>query len=149
MHSCTLVIGDVKAQMAPLTGEDETGWCDWWQIGGRFTGRLMLKPGAAGKVYDARVSATVRRPMAGLGDGVDQARSRDLEDIRAHRFAVVVVGGVVHEPDADEEKACQQELAAKTGRPLAEVMPRWVERVNELLASADPDELVTVVDVHW
>ena len=40
-------------------------------------------------------------------------------------------------------------LKLETGGPCAEIMPRWVERVNELLASADPDELVTLVDVHW
>ena len=77
MHRCALVIGDVEAQMTPHTSE--WGWCDWWAIGGRYTGRLVLKPGAEGKVYgdaipwfevnlghklsDALPSTTVSRPM--------------------------------------------------------------------------------------
>jgi hypothetical protein len=162
MHTATLVIGpDVEAQMAPHTGED--GWCDWWGIGGRYTGRLILKPGAEGKVFGDAVplfeamfshaiseqlpTATTSR-CAAPGDGVDQARLRDIEKINAS-LGAVVVGGVLHEPDEDEFEAWWKEVGPDARRPTAEIMPRWVERMNELLALADPDDLVTVVDVHW
>jgi hypothetical protein len=165
MHACTLVIGDVESQMAPLTAED--GWCDSWTIGGRYTGKLMLKPGAEGKVFgDAMPPAeamfahalseefgsmlAIERPVRPPGDGVDQARLCDVVGLEVPPLAVVV-DSVAHEPNAEEQKAwfaeCEDEVEAR--RTMAELMPRWCERLNVLLGAVDPDALITVIDAHY
>jgi hypothetical protein len=97
MHHLVFVVGaDVEAQMDGLmkTIEDGWAWCDWWAIGGRFTGNLPLRPGATGKMFgdaepDFEKALRERHRKWGLevsrgtrdmtGDGVDQARVGDID----------------------------------------------------------------------
>jgi hypothetical protein len=98
MHHLVFVVGDdVEAQMNGLMAQNEHGWawCDWWAIGGRFTGNLPLRPGATGKTFgDAappfeewmakmaseKLGVVDQRGTRDMtGTGVDQARVGDID----------------------------------------------------------------------
>jgi hypothetical protein len=93
MHCMVIVIGDdVEAQMNSLKVVDEGGWswCDWWAIGGRYTGTLPLKNGATGKTFGGArppFEEWLLKQMPGTrlgtrdctGDGVDQALAGDID----------------------------------------------------------------------
>ena len=79
MHFAILVIGeDYEAALAPFNsqdGDNEQGRWDWYVLGGRYMGRLLVKQGAL---------AAVGVPGTGNNDarypgGVDQARFGDID----------------------------------------------------------------------
>lgn len=88
MHFAVLVIGeDYEAALAPFNSDTEEdngqGRWDWYVLGGRYLGRLLVKQGAL---------AASGRPGTGNNDplypeGVDQARFGDLDWARMREAA--------------------------------------------------------------
>lgn len=119
MHAGALVIGEDPMDVINARIEANNGiGIDWGAIGGRYTGSLILRPGAtSGRVYGDAIpdfeAALVRalsdrdwtttvRPGRRRG-GVDQARKGDIDFPRTFaaggRTPLVVVDGVWHEQD--------------------------------------------------
>lgn len=133
MHYAVLVIGDNPlAQLdARRICDRSCGECDeircqigidWAAIGGRYTGTLVLRPGAvSGTVYgdavpDVEAALTAMGADRGLAvvrtvpgveaspavSGVDQALARDVDWEASSRYVApvhVVIDGVWHDPD--------------------------------------------------
>jgi hypothetical protein len=146
MHHAVFVVGDDFAeQMNRLMAENEDGssWCDWWGIGGRFTGGLPLLPGATGKTFGYAAPPFERmlaEYISGQGyevhlgtcdqtdDGVDQARIGDIDLSALCLPSAVVMGG---------------EVVLEKYSPLEQA-----QAVLKHLEALPADTLLTVLDVH-
>lgn len=170
MHMMILVIGDhPERQMAAL---EKQGYCDWWTIGGRYSGCLPLKRGGKGKLYPRRAVPDFETALVGDGrvadlrfvrpsceeEGADQATVADvdLEEVRAY---AVLHDGVLHDnPFSPETRAFL--MASAMGIPdhlLSVVQEKeqaeqadheWCETVRRLLRDLPPNTTLTAVDAH-
>lgn len=164
----------ITAAMQFYIDEDPNPYgLDWAGIGGRYTGTLIPLPGATtGVVYGdtlpqteaelARIASeaggNLKRMGAQQGPGVDQIAIRDLDveattragylldaDNQMHDIALTpkesgllmaLQYGLAKDVSDDEMDALESKLDA------------WKQRWHELIAAADPDALITVVDGH-
>ena len=148
MHYCTLVLGpDPEGQLQPYAGPGQR--VDWFAIGGRYTGNLILKQGAtSGRVYgDAMPEFEVHLAMMprpddtaigarGLhgtqhGPGVDQARHGDVDwpVTPVASPAILVDHGQWHEPD---DEAFTTGMVASMCRATVEMgAPIFADRLRD------------------
>ena len=173
MHFSVLVFGpDPEAQMDALR---QAGHFDWYGIGGRYTGTLILHPGAtSGVVYgdtlpafEARLVAMMAESglnpnrgstPAGRRPGVDQAALADidLDATSEELFPVALVDrGVWTEAELDPDHEAWLAVRHRLGEQQAGPEPHgrdqadaWSALVDLRFETSDPGELVTVVDCH-
>ncbi len=127
MHVNVLVVGEVAPQMEALKA---AGWCDWWTIGGRFAGRLPLKPGCTGTRFGGEAFVPPFERMlrgdfgAQLGTGgtggagADQARKGDVDLGEIGAGALVIDGAAIACTASPEIKAVP--LAIRIGAPVSD-----------------------------
>ena len=164
MHFIVLVIGpDVAGQLAPHEGSH---W-DRWQIGGRYSGGLLLKPGATGEFGDQRrpraESALAKiveeagghletgGPLPIDGDRADVARKGDVAHV-IYPFAIVREGSWQESWDYQTLRTIEQlrskgfdvDCPKKEGDRAA----AWKDDFDDIIESLPPDTLLTVVDCH-
>jgi hypothetical protein len=163
VHFAILVIG--KDPMALIDAEASRGArLVWGAIGGRFSGRLILKPGATtGRVYsnaasdlEAGVAMTGVKTWSasapGPGKGVDQARKGDVDwettDI-ARYMRTLVIDGVWHEWPNHLSVAAVTALAKQVGQDPLEMLerakPNRAWQTEELARAAEIDQLLDIV----
>jgi hypothetical protein len=177
MHFNIYVIGPDPVERVGRI-ETEYGAPDWCGIGGRYTGSLIPVPGATsgivfGDTLPAFEASVVTQLMQGWGvvltrpahqgAGVDQIARRDL-DIEATivtmmpRYVLDAVGGLhsLGLTPSEDAAATVMELGSLRPGAVTEAEVRavhdkreaWERRWRALIAAADPDALITVVDIH-
>ncbi len=173
MHFAVIVFGpDPEGQMEALR---PAGHFDWYGIGGRYTGSLILRRGAASGVvygdtlptFEARLVAMMAESgfnpdrgttPAGRHPGVDQAALADIDlDATAEQvFPVAMIDrGVWTEADLDPDHeawlAVRHQLGGQPAGPEPAGRERtdaWSEQIDRRFETGDPAELVTIVDCH-
>lgn len=150
MHAAILVIGeDYEAALAPFSendGDNPDGRWDWYQLGGRYRGRLLVKQGAfSGVGKPGTFDNEPRYP-----GGVDQARWGDIDfaalrgvarQLAEEQFAMVLdpikrrdlwlTATEVEEALADPEKWINQHSAPITAFGVVKD-GRWYDRYRRI-----------------
>lgn len=175
MHTAVFVIGPdpvgrVRAAALPL------GTPDWVAIGGRYTGSLILRPGATtGVVYGDAIpdaEAWLARVIGegfqrGVnpqprGQGVDQAQAGDIIGATSPPPYILDADGVIHHPGltgeemaaavvlnwAARQPGIHSDISEETAAAVQRKAGAWAERSARMLAALPADALVTVVNVH-
>lgn len=148
MHGILLIFGpDPEAQLERAMRKHRL--IDGAMLGwGGARGHLLLRPGATGVrgrdvlEADEDVPDIVRLASQGNRgrhpEGWDQARRADITNIEDVAFGVAAV-----------IRRGQWILAGPVKAGIPDLVgPEWFDRVYELLDEADPDELISVYDMH-
>ena len=115
------------------TYNNDAKW-DWYQVGGRYAGRLQLKDISK----DAPLFINYFKKLKAEGR-CDQARIKDISNIEEIKVFAVVKDGKWY------ERGKMGWFAVVTDKKDEDV---WIEEVKQLLASLPPDTLLTMYDCH-
>jgi len=99
---------------------------DWYELGGRWTGFLHLKPGRTGTLSVSSGGLDPDAPVRDLTGRADQARKGDIDFAGMRRAAA-----------ADAEDRWQTYRTAIHGTPRPTLWPSFVTRVNAGVMSLD------------
>lgn len=127
-----------------LSTSNPDGHWDYWRIGGRFAGRLPLKPGASGTLAPmAWEYETAPDRWAEISDGsrADQALAGAVNWAEFDLPYAIVVEGAWRARERYEPSG-----ATIDDRFVQD--PHYEDFVRELVTKLPPDTLVTIIDYH-
>lgn len=127
-----------------LSTSNPDGHWDYWRIGGRFAGRLPLKPGAVGEL-GAKAWEYEDHPdrWAEVNDGTraDQAKAGAVNWAEFNLPYAVVAEGAWRARERYEPSG-----ATIDDRFVQD--PHYEDFVRDLVTKLPPDTLVTIIDYH-
>lgn len=118
---------------------NENGKWDWYEVGGRWSGKLKIKFDCTdykiGCIGDDEIKLVAERRA-------DQAKVKDIMNLKEITCYAFLKDGQWYEEEDEYNFFTDTEEQIKSGKLS------WNEKVTKMLQGLDPEEIITCIDYH-